>query len=250
MVSFFDSAVLFQIPKGKKMVKSLALIWFGFLFLQSSPAVAVEGRVATKPARSALVIGNGAYERMPLKNPVNDAQDMAGALKELGFEVMHLKNATLRQFDSAVREFGSKLKQKGGTGLFYYAGHGMQVKGRNYLIPVDASIDTESDVKFEAMNAGLILGKMEDAGNQINIVILDACRDNPFARRFRSARRGLARMDAPKGSLVAYATSPGSVAADGTDRKCSICRNSTSFPSILKAKGESNTIWIDEVYLE
>ena len=200
------------------MEKSLALICFGVMLLQSSIAMAVQGGAAAKHTRSALVIGNDAYERMPLKNPVNDAQDMARALEELGFEVMLLTNASLRQFDSAVRTFGSKLRQRGGAGLFYYAGHGMQVKGRNYLIPIDASIDTESDVKFEAIDAGRILGKMEDAGNPINIVILDACRDNPFARQFRSAGRGLARMDAPKGSLVAYATSPGSVAADGTDR--------------------------------
>jgi len=120
--------------------------------------------------------------------------------------------------EKAIRNFGKRLRKYGGVGLFYYAGHGMQINGRNYLIPVDAEIDTESDVNFEAVDAGRVLGKMEDAGNNLNIVILDACRDNPFARIFRSVSQGLARMDAPTGSIVAYATSPGSVAADGMNR--------------------------------
>jgi uncharacterized caspase-like protein len=117
----------------------------------------------------------------------------------------------------AIRAFGKRL-QKGGVGLFYFAGHGMQMKGRNYLIPVDAKIESASDVEYEAVDAGRVLGKMEDAGNTLNIVILDACRDNPFARGFRSSTQGLARMDAPTGSLIAYSTSPGNVAADGEGR--------------------------------
>jgi len=110
------------------------------------------------------------------------------------------------------------LRRDGCIGLFYFAGHGIQVKGINYLIPVDAEIETESDVEYEAVDAGRILGKMEDAGNDLNIVIVDACRDNPFARSFRSSSRGLARMDAPKGSIIVYATAPGKVAADGEGR--------------------------------
>ncbi len=168
-------------------------------------------------ARTALVIGNGAYKDAPLKNPVNDARDMAQALKALGFGVTLLTDATHQQMEAAVRDFGKTLRQ-GGVGLFYFAGHGVQVGGENFLVPVNAVIASESDVKFGCLNAGLVLGKMEDAGNGLNVIILDACRNNPFARSFRSAELGLAKMDAPTGSLIAYATAPGSVAADGAGR--------------------------------
>jgi formylglycine-generating enzyme required for sulfatase activity len=167
--------------------------------------------------RVALVIGNGSYKSAPLKNPVNDAKDIAAALKESGFKVTLKMNATKREMENSVRKFGKTLR-KGGVGLFYYAGHGMQLKGRNYLIPINALIESESDVGYESLDAGRVLGKMEDAGNNLNIVILDACRNNPFARSFRSTTPGLARMDAPKGSLIAYATAPGSIAADGDGR--------------------------------
>jgi len=170
---------------------------------------AVSGR------RTALVIGNSAYAVGPLKNPVNDATAIAQSLADTGFEVILLTNASLRSMEEGVDKFHARLKQ-GGAGLFYYAGHGLQVKGRNYLVPSDANLKTESDVKFKCLDAGIILGRMEDAGNELNIVILDACRNNPFARSFRSSERGLARMDAPMGSFIAYATSPGSVAADGS----------------------------------
>lgn len=170
-----------------------------------------------KERRFALVIGNGAYKSGPLNNPENDAQDMAYTLEKLGFDVIHKQNADQRTMEDSIRVFGRRLR-KGGVGLFYFAGHGMQINGRNYLIPVDARVETESDVKYEAVDAGRVLGKMEDADNRLNIVILDACRNNPFARGFRSAEKGLARMDAPTGSLIAYATAPGQVAADGEGR--------------------------------
>ena len=175
------------------------------------------GSAYAKQARIALVIGNGDYKTAPLANPVNDAEDMAAVLKSNGFDVTLKTNAKMRAMDEAINAFGRKLRD-GGDGLFYYAGHGIQVGGNNYLIPIGAAIESESDVKYKAINAGIILGKMEDAGNNLNIVILDACRNNPFARSFRSAEKGLARMDAPKGSLVAYATAPGSIAADGDGR--------------------------------
>lgn len=192
------------------------------LFLYAIPTVAATDRGITVSKdtdkyRTALVIGNSDYKTAPLKNPVNDARDMAKVLRESGFEVILKVNADQREMEKAVRNFGKRLR-RGGAGLFYYAGHGIQVKGRNYLVPIGAIIETEADVKYEAVDAGLILGKMEDAGNVLNIVILDACRNNPFARSFRSAEQGLARMDAPKGTLVAYATAPGSVAADGESR--------------------------------
>jgi hypothetical protein len=165
--------------------------------------------------RLALIIGNSDYRNAPLRNPENDARGMAQALRKSGFEVTLRINASQRDMETATRSFGKKL-HKGGVGLFYYAGHGIQVNGRNYLIPIGATIESETDVKYEAVDAGLILGKMEDAENGFNIVVLDACRNNPFSRSFRSVQQGLARMDAPKGSLIAYATAPGSVAADGS----------------------------------
>ena len=171
----------------------------------------------TSERRTALVIGNSNYTSSPLKNPVNDARDMAKTLEELGFTVIHKENAGLRDMEKAVSDFEKQLRQ-GGAGLFYYAGHGIQVKGSNYLIPTDAEIETESDVRYKAMDAGQVLGKMEDAGNGLNIVILDACRNNPFGRSFRSAQQGLAQMDAPAGSVVIFATGPNSVAADGAGR--------------------------------
>jgi formylglycine-generating enzyme required for sulfatase activity len=165
--------------------------------------------------RAALVIGNGAYESSPLRNPPNDAQAMAGVLRQLGFDVTEMENLDQKAIKKEIQAFGQKLL-KGGVGLFYYAGHGMQVNGRNYLIPVGAQIEHEKQVEYEAVDVGSVLAEMDHARNRLNIVILDACRDNPFARSFRSGAQGLASMNAPTGTLVAYATAPGSVANDGT----------------------------------
>jgi TolA-binding protein len=166
--------------------------------------------------RTALVIGNGAYSSAPpLKNPPNDARDMAATLRALGFDVTSGINVNQREMKRLIREFGQKLKA-GGSGLFYYAGHGVQSKGRNYLIPVDANIQSEAEVEDSGVDAALVLNFMDDAQNGLNIVILDACRNNPFSRSFRSASSGLAQVDAPTGTLIAYATAPGRVASDGT----------------------------------
>jgi hypothetical protein len=179
-------------------------------------ALPVSGQAATEQ-RTALVIGNSAYSDAPLRNPVNDATDMAAALKELGFSVTLRTDANQRSMEEAIRNFGKSLRS-GGVGLFYYAGHGIQYRGRNYLIPVHAGIQSEADVKYRTVDAGYVLAQMEEAGNGLNIIILDACRNNPFARSFRSSEQGLAKMDAPTGSILAYSTAPGSVAADGTGR--------------------------------
>jgi uncharacterized caspase-like protein len=165
--------------------------------------------------RIALVIGNGAYTKAPpLKNPPNDARDMAATLRTLGFDVTSGINTNQRDMKRLIREFGQKLKA-GGSGLFYYAGHGVQSKGRNYLIPVDADIQSEAEVEDAGVDASLVLNYMDDAQNGLNIVVLDACRNNPFSRSFRSASSGLAQVDAPTGTLIAYATAPGRVASDG-----------------------------------
>ena len=165
--------------------------------------------------RVALVIGNEKYASAPLRNPVNDSNAIAQALRAYGFEVIQRNDADHRQMVTAIREFGSKLRE-GTTGLFFFAGHGMQIKGRNYLIPVGGDIRYEDEVAYAAIDAQAILDKMDAAANGSNIVILDACRNNPFGRGFRSAQAGLAQMDAPVGTLVAFSTAPGSVAADGT----------------------------------
>lgn len=174
-------------------------------------------RLPTAEPRIALVIGNGAYKSAPLTNPINDANEMARALRDTGFKVIHRDNATQKEMNALIRDFGDQLSS-GGVGVFFYAGHGMQVRGRNYLIPVDAQIEREDEVSYNSVDANLILEKMESARNRLNILILDACRNNPFARSFRSGNQGLAQMDAPVGTLVAFATSPGAVASDGSGK--------------------------------
>ena len=186
----------------------LSIVLVGFTLLPQGAATAADARVA-------LVIGNSTYKSAPLKNPVNDARAIGRALQELGFEVILKENLSQQAFVSSLREFGDRLKQTGGTGLFYYAGHGMQVKGANYLIPVDADIASEAEVRYMSVDANQVLDVMDQAGSPLNIVILDACRDNPFSRSFRSKQSGLAQMDAPSGMLVAFATAPGAVAYDG-----------------------------------
>ena len=172
---------------------------------------------ASAEQRNALVIGNSSYKNAPLTNPKNDANDIAIKLKSLGFSVKLLIDANRRSMRYAMRNFSKKIK-KGGIGLFYYAGHGIQIKGQNYLIPINADIQQEFDVNDEALAADNILEIMNDAGNRVNIVILDACRNNPIARNFRSGIRGLLRMEGPTGSLIAYSTAPGSIASDGDYR--------------------------------
>ena len=167
--------------------------------------------------RVALVIGNSSYKSAPLKNPVNDSRAMAGTLRRIGFDVEEKTDLGYVAMNKAVEGFGKRLAA-GGVGLFYYAGHGVQVQGANYLLPVDADIDDENEVRYKAVDAGLVLAKMEQARGDVNLVVLDACRNNPFARSFRSATRGLASMDAPSGSMIAYATAPGKTAADGSGR--------------------------------
>jgi formylglycine-generating enzyme required for sulfatase activity len=176
--------------------------------------VAMSAGAAT---RTALIIGNGAYKSSPLKNPVNDARDIAGVLKQLGFEVILKTNSDKRSMLNAITQFGKRLLEAK-VGLFFFAGHGMQVRGTNYMIPIGAYVTNETDVEIEGIDVRRILGRMESTSNDINIILLDACRDNPFKRSFRSSSNGLAKMDSPKGTFMAYATSPGNVAADGRGR--------------------------------
>lgn len=143
---------------------------------------------------------------------MNDANDMAAKLRTLDFDVILRTNASRREMSRAVSDFGKKLKP-GSIGLFYFAGHGMQVRGKNFLIPVDAEIDNEASVRGESVDVDEVLDQI--GPTQTSIVILDACRNNPFEQRFRRVGGGLAQIDAPAGTLLAYATAPGKVAADG-----------------------------------
>jgi hypothetical protein len=167
--------------------------------------------------RFALVIGNNEYDIAPLRNSVNDATDIAQTLGDLGFDVLYKENISQSEMKRVIRSFGEKIRG-GGIGLFYYAGHGLQVKGVNYLVPVNAKLSSEEEIEFECVEVGSVIAQMESAKNDLNILILDACRNNPFASSFRSASRGLAPINAPRDILIAYATGPGSVASDGKGR--------------------------------
>ncbi len=172
--------------------------------------------VITSEPRIALVVGNSAYRNAPpLRNPVNDARDMAKALRELGFQVIQLENGTKQQLERAIGQFSAKLTDSS-VGLFYYSGHGIQENGHNYLIPVEAELATEGSVMLETVDVDVVLQLMNLAQTRVNLVILDACRSNPFERRFRGLGRGLAPVEqAPRGTLIAYSTAPGKVASDG-----------------------------------
>ncbi len=201
----------------------MVLIFNSTIFAQTDRQLEREKSNNKTEKRVALIIGNGAYTKAkPLPNPPNDAADMAATLKSLGFEVLSGVNQNKRQMETLIRDFGNKLAT-GGVGLFYYAGHGIQVGGENYLVPVDADIPEEDEVSYSAVPVNLVLRKMATANNDLNIVILDACRNNPFARSWRGFRDGsnadgLAKISPPTGTLVLYATEPGKVASDGAGR--------------------------------
>jgi uncharacterized caspase-like protein len=198
-------------------MKQLTTVLFGFamLLLAVGPAAA-EKRVA-------LVIGNSAYENVPrLQNPSNDASDIAEKLRQLGFDVVEGLDLGKRDMEKQIRAFGEKLTGAD-VGLFYYAGHGLQVDQKNFLAPIDAQLKTESDLDFEAVELDLVLKQMLRNAHT-SIVFLDACRDNPLAANLAQASRsldvgrGLARVEAPASMMVVYSTEPGKVALDGTGR--------------------------------
>lgn len=175
---------------------------------------------AASEPRIALVIGNGGYQSVrALDNPRHDAELIAGTLQRLGFEVTLVPDATLAEMRQSVAHFGQALRAAGpdATGLFYYAGHGVQSFGTNYLLPVDASLTDAADLDLVAVEAQSVLRQMSSARNKTNIVILDACRNNPFETVRDFDDNGLAEMKAPTGTFLAYATAPGAVALDGAD---------------------------------
>jgi uncharacterized caspase-like protein len=182
-----------------------------FIFVLLIPEI-VFGRISVE-TRIALVIGNAAYKDiMPLVNTINDARAMDKALRQCDFQVTLLLDANRSEMQRANREFGQKI-MRGGVGLYYYAGHALQVKGDNYLVPVGASVVSEDKIEDECLNSKSIVREMETAKNRLNIIILDACRNNPF-QNVRSVTQGLAEMYAPVGTIIEYATAIGSVASD------------------------------------
>jgi hypothetical protein len=191
---------------------------------QSTPTSSQIAPTQATSRRIALVVGNANYKVRPLRNPRNDADDMSRSLRSSGFEVIDLRDASLQQMRTGVRQFGDRLINND-VGLVYYSGHGVEVKGRNYFIPVNADVMREDEIADQGLDVSLILEKMNTAGKGVNILIVDACRDDPFGRSFRSSSRGLAQMDAPKGTIIAYATSPGKVASDGEGRNSPYTKN-------------------------
>jgi hypothetical protein len=180
-------------------------------------AVAAGGASAQTPEkRIALVIGNDAYQTLPrLGNATADARDIGRALEAAGFETTVNKDVKRRELYQLIDAFASRIAGSPDTvGLFYYAGHGIQTNGKNYLVPIDAALTSEADLEAEAVDAGKVLRAMDEAHNRINIVILDACRDNPLPKG-RSLSRGLIPMQAPRGTFIGYAAAPGQTAQDG-----------------------------------
>jgi hypothetical protein len=171
--------------------------------------------LAFAETRTALVIGNSEYSFGPLVNPANDAKLMGETLAQTGFKVNTVLNADRQAMQCALLDFSRDIRDKDTVGLFYFAGHGVQVNGQNYLIPIDADIKAESEVKIFGINVDEFVATLERADGRTNIVILDSCRNNPFGSAGRSLNKGLAAIDAPTGTFIAYSTAPGQIALDG-----------------------------------
>ena len=169
------------------------------------------GRVHAQ--RVALLIGNASYQTAPLRNPPNDVREMESALTAIGFKVQKVLNANQNQMKRAVRDFGN-LAQGAEVAFLYYSGHGTQAGGENYLLPIGATIEKEADYEVEAVSANALMRQIAGARPRAAIVVLDACRDNPYASVTKSTSKGLSRMDAPTSTMIAFATSPNNTASD------------------------------------
>ena len=185
--------------------------------LAAFAALSLIPALAGAQERVALLIGNNTYPTSPLRNAVNDSQDLGAVLRELGFKTIVKENTSRLEMIAALQEFGKAL-EGAEAALFFYAGHAMQFKDRNYLIPIDAVMASEDDVTFFSVEVGQVFDRMVRARTRFNFVILDACRDSPFRDTFKVTASGLAQMSGPSGTLIAYATAPGATAADGFGR--------------------------------
>jgi hypothetical protein len=190
------------------------------IFAGIPPLLALQPAFAAPdPTRVALIIGNAAYKQSPLTNPTNDAAAMRDLFTTAGFTTESLLNAKRTDLLAAIDRFSTAVqKSETKQAVFYYAGHGVQLDWRNYLLPVDIAIKTPEDVKNQCVDLGIILGRLSKLKDKTFIIILDACRDDPFKGTYRPEQKGLSQFDAPVGSLLAYATAPGNVAADGTGK--------------------------------
>jgi hypothetical protein len=195
------------------------------------------GMSAAAADRVALVIGNADYPIAPLKNPINDARAMAEKLARVGFEVIKVENATLGQMNKAVVEFADRLGNDGAA-VFYFAGHGVQIRGKNFLLPIDAMPSSEVSLRNTSYDFDQLMDSLGES-RRTNVIILDACRNNPFSNA-RGGSRGLAQANAPYGTLISYATSPGLTAADGDGE------NGLFTAALLRQIGEPDTI--EEVF--
>ncbi len=174
--------------------------------------------------RLALVIGNSKYRNRPLLNPQNDADDMSAFLRRAGFEVVDLRDGDLRSMRAAVSDFADRLKSAR-AGFVYYSGHGIEHRGRNYLLPVDVQINDEDDIPRQALDASSLVERVSKAERKVNIFVIDACRSSFIPSRQRSLSQGLAKMDGQSGTIVAFSTAPGTVAEDGNDRNSPYTKN-------------------------
>lgn len=195
-----------------------AIVMAAFLLALASPASLAEEVPDKREPRDALVVGVGRYEQSPLVNPVNDAQSIAEQLRRFGFVVTLKLEPSKKELEDAFDAFGRVLTERRGVGLFFFAGHGVQLDWRNFLLPVDVKARTRFDVEAQGVNVSHLLGRLHGANNSMNVVILDACRNNPFGPLFDSEQKGLSQMDAPARTLIAYSTAPGHFADDGVGR--------------------------------
>ncbi|MEQ1774349.1 MAG: caspase family protein [Burkholderiales bacterium] len=198
-----------RVLRGAAAASALALL--------RAPVFAQSGSALHSLPRHALVIGNARYLNAPLDNPVNDAKAIAAQLKATGFDVALQLDAGREALARAIDDYVARLASRKAVGLFYFAGHGVQLAWRNYLIPVDAVIQSQNDIAPRSVELNTLLQGLAKAANPMNVVILDACRDNPFGTAAPLEQKGLSQFDAPPGSLLAYATAPGNVASDGAD---------------------------------
>ena len=236
--------------KSAPVLAGLALMGFSLAFLAgrcgAEPELqrglqvraSLRAAPADREARVALVIGNGAYGADPLRNPVNDARAMASAVQDAGFEVIELENAGQREMRSALEAFGDRIAQ-GGVGLFYFAGHGVQVRGRNYLLPAGVALADETRLASQTVALDEVLDRVRVARNRLNILVVDACRTNPFGAE--AGAQALAPVEAPAGTLLAFATAPGQSAGDGRGA------NST-YTAALVAQLRAPGLGLEEVF--
>jgi len=191
--------------------------------------------------KKALCIGNASYPESPLKNPAKDAKDLSNKLTALGFSCMVCENSNIVTMQEALTTFADRLSDAD-VGLFFFAGHGMQIDGNNYLTAIDTDFESEISAKYSSLPLNMVIDFLEKGGNETSIIILDACRNNPYERRWRNGRNlGLAPVYAPKGTIIAFATSPGQMASDGEGKN-------GAFTSALLKHIEVQNVTIEDLF--